>query len=86
MPMQDVVRVRNVVPNTATGGVCPAALITVRTPTMDDIAMPWGTIVCATNPNSGSDKALAKADLGIIVAHYLKSTIFSFLCTDVCAR
>eukprot|EP01033_Poteriospumella_lacustris_P011601 gene11601-8269_t len=71
--MQDVVRVRNFVPNTATGGVCPAALITGRTPTMDDIAMPWGTIVYATNPNSASDKALPKADLGIIVAHHLES-------------
>eukprot|EP01033_Poteriospumella_lacustris_P011390 gene11390-8106_t len=73
LAMQDVVRVRNLVPNSATNGICPAEIITGRKPTMDDVALPWGSIVYATDPSSNKDKHLPRADLGIILSHNIES-------------
>lgn len=64
----DVVRMRNLVRNSSTGDQCPYTIVTKRKPTIDDIAVPWGSIVYATDPNV-REKTAPKADLGVVIAH-----------------
>eukprot|EP01033_Poteriospumella_lacustris_P012998 gene12998-9295_t len=66
----DVVHMRNVVPNKATGKSSPLAMVTGRKPTIEDIAVPWGSVVLAINPNAPMDKSAARAELGVVVGHH----------------
>lgn len=69
----DVVKMRNLIPNNSTDGKSPYTIVCGRTPTLDDIAVPWGSIVHATNPNPPADKSEPKAELAVVVGHNFES-------------
>ena len=73
----DIVRMRNLVPNSSVKNISPLEALTKRKPTMDDIALPWGTVVYATNPSPSNDKSAARAEVAIIVAHNLETKVGS---------
>lgn len=70
----DAVRIRNLTPNsTLKNAVTPLEAFTGRKPSMSDIGVRWGSIVYATKPTHPSDKAAARAELGIVVGHNIET-------------
>lgn len=72
----DVARMRNLSPNSATKDRSPLEIITKRKPKVEDLSLPWGTVVYATNPTP-NDKTSARSDLGIVISHNFETRIGS---------